>query len=59
MDQVLSQEEIDALLNAMNTGEISEDTEKQLREGIEVFRKGFIKRTDRGETADEAGSETK
>lgn len=26
MDQVLSQEEIDALLNAMNTGEISEDT---------------------------------
>ena len=41
------------------TGEISEDTEKQLREGIEVFRKGFIKRTGRGETADEAGSETK
>lgn len=34
MDQVLSQEEIDALLNAMNTGEISEDTieeEKTMR----------------------------
>lgn len=29
MDQVLSQEEIDALLNAMNTGEISEDTSKR------------------------------
>ena len=42
-----------------DAGEIEEDTEKQLREGIELFRESFIKSNGRGETADEAGSETK
>jgi len=47
VDQVLTQEEIDALLNAMNTGEISEDTIEQEQDNAPKVRNYDFRRPTR------------